>query len=171
MDDDHDDPLSRRQHALLEGLRGVEAGGGFVDVAALAAATGYSESSIRTYFTKRLEGVLVFREEQGWRVRGAARCTPEEFARRMSQKAGAAGDALRSEEAWRALLRKLLYEGQRRRYALSREELDLVRSLPIAPVVSPTAGRDGRDPAPADPAPTLPLPLFRGPGPTGGRSR
>ncbi|MEQ1568082.1 MAG: hypothetical protein ABMA64_20755 [Myxococcota bacterium] len=122
--------LRDRQLALLHGLREVERAQGVVDLAALAAATGYSESSIRTYFTKRLEGVLVFRDERGgFGVRGAVRCTEEEFARRMTQKAGAANDALRTEEAWRALIRKLLYEGQRRSYRLGREELELVTAV------------------------------------------
>jgi hypothetical protein len=56
----------------------------------------------------------------------------EEFARKLSQKAGAANDALRSVEAWRAVVRKLLYEGQRRHYHLSREELDLVEAVTAA---------------------------------------
>ena len=125
-----EEPLSQRQTALLIGLREVERSGGPVDLRALARSTGYSESSIRTYFTKRLEGVLVFRDDQGgWRVRGALRCTEEEFARRMTQKAGAASEALKSQDSWRALLRKLLYEGQRRHYTLSREELELVEDL------------------------------------------
>lgn len=127
---EEDEALSERQAALLEGLRDAEREGRPVDLAGLARASGYNESSIRTYFTKRLEGVLVFREDDGaWRVRGAVRCSEEEFARRMSQKAGAANDALRSEESWRAVVRKLLYEGERRHYRLSREELDLVREL------------------------------------------
>jgi hypothetical protein len=130
-----DDALSTRQLALLEGLRDAERAGTVVDLPALATRSAYTESSIRTYFTKRLEGVLVFRDEQGgWRVRGAVRCTAEEFAKRMSQKAGAASDVLRDEESWRAVLRKLLYEGQRRHYTLSREEVDLfVQLSPEAP--------------------------------------
>lgn len=127
--EDQDEPLSERQQALLEGLRAAERADVPVDVEVLAAATGYTASSIRTYFTKKLEGVLVFREGAEWRVRGAVRCTPEAFARRMSQKAGTAGEALRSEEAWRAVLRKLLYEGQRRNYRLGREERELVQEL------------------------------------------
>jgi hypothetical protein len=128
------EPLSSRQMALLEGLRDAEREGAPLDPAALAERSGYTESSIRTYFTKRLEGVLVFRDEHGgWRARGALRCTSEEFARRMSQKAGAASDVLRTEEAWRAVLRKLLYEGQRRHYRLSREEVDLAAQLAPEP--------------------------------------
>ncbi|MEZ4235726.1 MAG: hypothetical protein R3F59_06095 [Myxococcota bacterium] len=73
--------------------------------------------------------MLVFREEDGWRVRGAVRCSHEAFARRMSQKAGTAGEALKTEEAWRAVLRKLLYEGQRRHYRLGREERELMEAL------------------------------------------
>lgn len=127
------EPLSTRQLALLEGLQDAERGGLPVDLTALATRSGYTESSIRTYFTKRLEGVLVFRDGDGWRVRGAVRCTSEDFAKRMSQKAGAASDVLRSEESWRAVLRKLLYEGQRRHYTLSREEIDLVGQLAPPP--------------------------------------
>jgi hypothetical protein len=131
-----DESLSSRQLALLEGLQDAERAGLPVDLVALAARSGYTESSIRTYFTKRLEGVFAFRDERGgWRVRGAIRCTPEEFGRRMSQKAGAASDALRSEDAWRAVLRKLLYEGQRRHYRLTREELELVDQLSPWPTV------------------------------------
>ena len=130
MDEPEDDLLSERQIRLLEGLRDAERTGKPADPRHLARTTGYSESSVRTYFTKRLEGVLVFREENGeWKVRGAVRMSEEEFARKMSQKAGAANDVLRSEDAWRAVVRKLLYEGQRRHYHLSREELDLVREV------------------------------------------
>ncbi|MCB9685356.1 MAG: hypothetical protein H6735_09980 [Alphaproteobacteria bacterium] len=127
---DDEEGLSDRQLSLLEGLREAERSGHPIDVRSLARRAGYTESSVRTYFTKRLEGVLVFRDEEGqWRARGALRCSEEEFARRMSQKAGAANDALRTEEAWRAVVRKLLYEGQRRHYHLSREELELVEEL------------------------------------------
>lgn len=151
-----DDALSPRQLALLEGLRAAEHAGVHVDVEALAALSGYSASSIRTYFTKKLEGVLVFRDPAdgagGWRVRGAIRCTPEAFARRMSQKAGASSDALRTEDAWRSVLRKLLYEGQRRHYRLSREELELVEALTAV----------ARPPGPTPPEP-LPLSLFHKP--------
>lgn len=127
---DEGEGLSDRQLSLLEGLREAERTGHPIDTRSLARRTGYTESSIRTYFTKRLEGVLVFRDEDGqWRAKGAVRCSEEEFARRMSQKAGAANDALRTEEAWRAVVRKLLYEGQRRHYHLSREELELVEEL------------------------------------------
>lgn len=129
-----EEPLSTRQLALLEGLREAERSGLVIDTRALAQRSGYTESSIRTYFTKRLEGVLVFRDDQGgWRARGTVRCSLEEFARRMSQKAGAASDVLRTEEAWRAVLRKLLYEGQRRHYKLSREEVDLAAQLSPEP--------------------------------------
>lgn len=140
-DEPEDEVLSERQLRLLEGLRDAERHGRPADPRGLARATGYTESSIRTYFAKRLEGVLVFRDEQGeFQVRGALRTTEEEFARRMSQKAGAANDALRTETAWRAVVRKLLYEGQRRHYHLSREELDLVAELsPAEPARPPTA--------------------------------
>ncbi len=134
------DPLSERQLQLLEGLRGAERSGRPIDLAGLAERSGYTESSIRTYFTKKLEGVLVFRGEDGeWRARGAVRCSEEEFARRMSQKAGASNDALRTEEAWRAVVRKLLYEGHRRRYTLAREELELVEALRAAARQAPPA--------------------------------
>lgn len=132
-DDPDDDVLSERQVRLLEGLRDAERHDRPADPRHLARTTGYTESSIRTYFTKRLEGILVFRDEGGeYRVRGAIRMTEDDFARKMSQKAGAANDALRSVESWRAVVRKLLYEGQRRHYTLSREELDLVADLTAA---------------------------------------
>jgi hypothetical protein len=130
LEDDDSGPLSEKQLALFTGLREVERTGAAVDLAALAARTGYTESSIRTYFTKRLEGVFVFRDPAGtFRVRGTLRCSEQEFARRMTQKAGAANDVLRTEESWRAVLRKLLYEGQRRHYQLAREELELIASV------------------------------------------
>lgn len=123
-------PLSSKQQALFTGLREAERTGEAVDLALLAVRTGYTESSIRTYFTKRLEGVFVFKDASGaYRVRGTLRCSETEFARRMTQKAGAANDVLRTEESWRAVLRKLLYEGQRRRYRLAREELELIESV------------------------------------------
>ena len=150
--DDAEDALSDRQAALLAGLRDCERSGGLVDLAALARRSGYNESSIRTYFTKRLEGVFVFRDpDGGWRVRGAVRCSEEEFARRMSQKAGASSDTLRSEESWRAVVRKLLYEGQRRHYRLRREELELVAAL---------TPDDPRPPGPSAEPPIQPT-LFR----------
>jgi len=122
--------LSERQRRLLVGLREAEQRGGVVDLAGLAAATGYSESSIKTYFSKRLLGVLVHRDEEGRFVaRGALRCTEEAFAHRMSQKAQTAGEALQSQESWRELVRKLLREGSRRGYRLSREEKSLVDEL------------------------------------------
>ena len=138
--EDEDDALSDKQLALLNALRDTERTGLAADPRALAKASGYTESSVRTYFTKRLEGVLVFREEDGsFKVRGAIRCTGKEFARRMSQNSGAANDALRSEDSWRSVVRKLLYEGQRRHYQLSREELDLVAELtPPEPSRPPT---------------------------------
>jgi hypothetical protein len=137
-EDDPDEVLSERQARLLEGLREAERHDRPAEPRALARTSGYTESSIRTYFTKRLEGVLVFRDdsEQGqgaWKVRGALRMSEEEFARKLSQKAGAANDALRTVESWRAVVRKLLYEGQRRHYSLSREELDLVAALSPEP--------------------------------------
>lgn len=128
--DEEESGLSEKQLALLTGLREAERTNSAIDIAVLAARTGYTESSIRTYLTKRLEGVFVFRDAAGaYRVRGALRCTEQEFARRMTQKAGAANDVLRTQQSWRAVLRKLLYEGQRRHYQLAREELELIASV------------------------------------------
>lgn len=124
-----EEPLSDKQLSLLIALRELERSGGAVDFPKLAKATGYSESSVRTYFTKRLDGFIAFRDEAGWKIRGATRTTEEAFARRLSQKAGSANEALKSETAWRSLVRKLLYEGQRRHYRLSREEMDLIDGL------------------------------------------
>lgn len=130
--------LSDRQRQLLHGLREAERSGGEIDVSALAAATGYSASSIRTYFSKRLLGVIVHRDEQGRFVaRGAVRCSEEAFAHRMSQKAQTAGEALQSQEAWREVVRKLLREGSRRGYRLSADELLLVDELSAAPDPQP----------------------------------
>lgn len=121
--------LSDRQKSLLKALRGAEAAGGPVDLDVLVEATGYSAASIRTYFSKKLDGVLVFRLDEGWEVRGAQRCTEADFARLMTQKAGAAADALNSEESWRRLVRKLLYEGRRRNYQLGPDEAVIARAL------------------------------------------
>jgi hypothetical protein len=146
MEDDDGEVLSERQVRLLEGLREAERHARPAEPRTLARTTGYTESSIRTYFTKRLEGVLVFRDEGGsgeWRVRGAIRMSEEEFARKMSQKAGAANDALRSPESWRAVVRKLLYEGQRRHYHLAREELELVEALTQPPPARPSVEDSG----------------------------
>jgi len=128
------DELSDKQVALLIALRELERAGSVVDFAALAKATGYTEASVRTYFTKRLEGFVAFRGEDGWRIRGAVRTTEEAFARRLSQKAASANDALKTQGSWQLLVRKLLYEGQRRHYQLSHEELELIEVLtPAAP--------------------------------------
>jgi hypothetical protein len=152
MDDTEDGACSDRQLRLLEGLREAERHGRPAEPRALARAAGYTESSVRTYFSKRLEGVILFRDEQGaWRVRGAIRMSEEEFARKLSQKIGGANDALRTEDGWRSLVRKLLYEGQRRRYRLAREELDLVEAL---------ASRPSPEPPPREELPPQPL-LFR----------
>jgi len=123
------DELSDKQVALLIALRELERDGEVVDFGRLAKQTGYSEASVRTYFTKRLEGFVAFRTDEGWRIRGAVRTTEEAFARRMSQKAASANDALKTEDSWQSLIRKLLYEGQRRRYRLSREEMEIIEVL------------------------------------------
>jgi hypothetical protein len=123
------DELSDKQVALLIALRELERADDVVDFAKLARRTGYSEASVRTYFTKRLEGFVAFREATGWRIRGATKITEEAFARRLSQKAASGNDALKTEASWQSLVRKLLYEGQRRHYRLSREELDLIEVL------------------------------------------
>jgi len=127
--------LSEKQRALLHALRDIEEEDRPVDIPDLAARTSYSEASIRTYFTKKLEGVLVFREASGWRVEGARRCAERAFARHMTQKAGSAADAVRTEDAWQMAVRKLLYEGLKRGYTLGDDEravLDRLRG--IAPV-------------------------------------
>lgn len=121
--------LSDKQTALLIALREVERANAVVDFAALAKATGYSEASVRTYFSKRLEGFVAFREGDGWRIKGATKMTEEAFARRLSQKATGGNEALKTEDDWRRLVRKLLYEGQRRHYHLGREEVELMESL------------------------------------------
>lgn len=122
--------LSDRQRALLVGLQDAERAGGSIDLSGLAAATGYSESSIKTYFSKRLLGVLVHRDDAGGFVaRGAIRCSEEAFAHRMTQKAQTAGAALQTEESWRELVRKLLREGSRRGFRLSADEQALIDEL------------------------------------------
>ena len=75
-----DEPLSDKQLQLLIQLREIERAGALVDFAKLARATGYTESSVRTYFTKRLDGFVAFRDAEGWRSKGATR-TSEVAAR------------------------------------------------------------------------------------------
>jgi len=128
--------LSEKQRALLHALRDIEDAETPVDIADLARRTAYSEASIRTYFTKKLEGVLVFRDPAGWRVEGANRCAERMFARHMTQKAGSTADALRTEDAWQMALRKLLYEGLKRGYRLSEEEHAILDRL-LGKVVPP----------------------------------
>lgn len=147
-------PLSGRQQALLEAMKAAEARGGAVDLDALAAATSYSVASIKTYFSKKLDGVLAFREGDSWRVRGAVRCSDAEFARHMTQKAGASGDALKTEAAWRVVVRKLLYEGKRRNYALGPDEAELALALlppSKTPASPPLLAPEEPPPAPSHP--------------------
>jgi len=128
--------LSDKQRNLLLALRHFEEEELPVDIADLAVRTTYSEASIRTYFNKKLEGVLVFRDEDGWRVEGALRCAERVFARHMTQKAGSAADAVKTEAAWQMAVRKLLYEGHKRGYGLGPEESALIDRL------------EGKQPAP-----------------------
>jgi len=136
--------LSDKQRALLHALREVEAEDRRVDIQELAEKSSYSEASIRTYFTKKLEGVLVFRDTQGWRVEGAMRCAERAFARHMTQKAGSTADAVKTEDAWQMAVRKLLYEGLKRGYRPGDEErailarLDGVIPLPRRPAPAPS---------------------------------
>ena len=123
------DELSDKQVALLIALRELERADKVVDFGKLARQTGYSEASVRTSFSKRREGFVAVREAPGWRIRGATKTTEEAFARRLSQKAASGNDALKTEASWQALVRKLLYEGQRRHYQLSREELEIIEVL------------------------------------------
>ena len=67
--------LSERERALLLALREAEGAAAPLDVSALARRTGYAVNTIKTYLSKKLEGVLVFRERGGWIVRGALRCS------------------------------------------------------------------------------------------------
>lgn len=152
MSEPEEEPLSEKQAALLVALREIERRGEVVDFSALARSTGYSDSSIRTYFTKRLEGVIVFRHGDDWHVKGALKFTEEAFGRRMSQKATAAAESLRTEASWRALLRKLLYEGARRHYHLSDEELELVDDLRPLPAPAPPAAPQRTDEVPKQPS-------------------
>jgi hypothetical protein len=121
--------ITKRERSLLHALRRAERAERVVSATELAAETGYAAATLKTYFSKKLEGALVFRHERGWRVKGAVACGEDVFARRMSQKAGAVGEALANEESWRQLTRKLLYEGQRRGYRLSEEEVTLALQL------------------------------------------
>jgi transcriptional antiterminator len=128
--------LSQKQRALLLALREIEEANEPVDIAALALQTAYSEASIRTYFNKKLEGVLVFRDDKGWKVDGALRCAERVFARHMTQKSGSAADTVKTEEAWQLAVRKILYEGMKRSYTLGPEERAIIDRL------------EGRDPPP-----------------------
>jgi hypothetical protein len=131
--------LSERERILLMCLRESEAARQSVDLSQLAHKTGYTLTTIRTYFTKKLEGVLVFREDGAWVVRGARRCSEQAFARRMTQKAGAVQAALADQFIWRELVRKLLYEGQKRGYQLGPQERTLLKQMetPTVPQTQP----------------------------------
>ena len=120
-------------------LRASEAARQPVDLSQLAQKTGYTLTTIRTYFTKKLEGVLVFRERGVWVVRGSRRVSEQAFARRMSQKAGAVPAALADQSTWRELVRKLLYEGQKRGYQLGPQERMLLKQMetPTVPQTQP----------------------------------
>ena len=131
--------LSERARILLACLREAEAARQPVDLTHLAQKTGYTLTTIRTYFTKKLEGVLVFREAGGWVVRGARRCSEQAFARRMTEKAGAVQAALADQFTWRELVRKLWYEGQKRGYQLGPDERALLKQMetPSVPQTQP----------------------------------
>lgn len=131
--------LSERERILLMCLRACEAARQPVDLSQLAQKTGYTLTTIRTYFTKKLEGVLVFREDGEWVVRGSRRVSEQAFARRMSQKAGAVPAALADQSTWRELVRKLLYEGQKRGYQLGPQERGLLKQMetPTVPQTQP----------------------------------
>ena len=128
-DDDRVRTLSQRERALWMSLREAEAARAPLDLARLASRTGYAVNTVKTYLSKKLEGVLVFRTEKGWVVRGAARCSEERFATLMSQKAGVVQRALADVHSWRQVLRKVLYEGQRRGYHIGPHEEVLLESL------------------------------------------
>jgi len=121
--------LSKRERSLLVCLREAEAAAAPLDLQRLASRTGYAVNTVKTYLSKKLEGVLVFRTEKGWMVRGAARCSQERFATLMSQKAGVVQRALADVHSWRQVLRKVLYEGQRRGYHIGPHEEVLLESL------------------------------------------
>jgi hypothetical protein len=121
--------LSKREHALWMSLREAEGRRAPLDLQRLASRTGYAVNTVKTYLSKKLEGVLVFRTEKGWVVRGATRCSEERFATLMSQKAGVVQRALADVHSWRQVLRKVLYEGQRRGYHIGPHEEVLLESL------------------------------------------
>lgn len=81
--------------------------------------TGYKPSSVRTYFTKKLQGVLVHRTDGDlWRARGACDCSPAELAELMTQRMATPGVVPKTEAEWRAQLRTLLALGRSRGYRL-----------------------------------------------------
>ena len=127
--DDGSRALSSRERALLMALREAETMRAGLDLTRLASRTGYAVNTVKTYLSKKLEGVLVFRTDEGWVVRGAARCSEERFSTLMSQKAGVVQRALADVHSWRQVLRKVLYEGQRRGYLIGPHEEVLLESL------------------------------------------
>lgn len=132
--------LSKRERALWLSLKEAEASKAPLDLQRLASRTGYAVNTVKTYLTKKLEGVLVFRTDKGWIVRGALRCSEERFSALMSQKAGVVQRALADVHSWRQVLRKVLYEGQRRGYHLGPHEEALLDSLREEETPEPAQG-------------------------------
>jgi len=123
--------LREKEQLLLEALRQRERDGIDASIDGVAADTGYAASTIKTYFSKKLDGFIVTRTERGdYKVRGALDCTEEQFARRMSQKEG---DTLRVDletlSGWRGAVRRLLNEGKRRGYQLGEHEVEMAMDL------------------------------------------
>lgn len=80
--------LNEPQRRCLAKLKECERKGQAFSIADLVTATGWNESTVRTYLTKKLLDRFVFREEGTgrYRARGVGSLGDEQFAQLMSQK-------------------------------------------------------------------------------------
>jgi hypothetical protein len=124
--------LRDKEERLLLALRELETTNELFDEALLAQKTGYKLTTIRTYFSKKLDGFLVSRaNDDKWRVSGAITCTDEMFAQRMSQRGSEPQIQLLlgDETEWRQTVQRLLHLGHDRGYRLTEEEAELAMDM------------------------------------------
>lgn len=122
------------QEKLLLALRELEDEGDEREredlVSRMAASTGYTKSTIRTYLSKRLLGRLVMESGDRYRVVGANAISEDDFGRLMSQKLGASGSsAIGGREEWVAELRRVAAVGAARGYRLDDADAELMLGL------------------------------------------
>lgn len=106
--------MRSKQKKLLEYLKGCEREQRPFSVADAAGASGHSESTIKTYLSKKLVGRWVEKARDGWyRAKAILAVSPEEFEAHMSQKAS---DAFSSFDEWKHHLDELVELGQSHGY-------------------------------------------------------